>query len=283
MNVLSVSTTVDWLTLIAEESYPIRILNDVADDILKAARKDAVNPFACHVGPYEGIRFAGCTWAMKGDAVLLSLAGSLAQEQIKYVDALEDVRVTRLDIAVTVALEHRDRVGDRAYLAACDKTKKRRYRASTSIIHGSDGGCTVYLGSRKGKNSFGRLYDKGIQSKDPAGEGLIWRYEVQLKGKQAQEAYDTFDLKGGASDDLQSAVWNWFLDRGVQPVFEPTASMATFRRDTVAEPGNVDKKLAWLGRTVAPVVRDLRLAGYSDAVYTMLGLDESQTNTLKEQ
>lgn len=282
MEVLSAVTTIDWITLITEENYPTRVLNEVFNDILEEGRADAEKVYPCHIGPYEGIRIKGCSWAMNGDAVLLSIPGGLAHDNIKYVDALEDVRVTRLDIAVTVLLSVSTRLGDRAYLRLCDPKTNRRFKAKATVIHGSDKGCTVYVGSRGGKNSFGRLYDKGIQSKETDEDGVIWRYEVQLKGGAAQNAYDRFELQRLPLDDLTSAVHQWFTERGVEPVFSPTSSKANFQRDKGSSSGNVDKKLKWLERSVRPVITELRLAGYSDRVYNNLGLKPSSTHEAKD-
>ncbi len=282
MEVLSVITTIDWITLITEENYPTRVLNDVFNDILEEGRADAEKVYPCHIGPYEGIRIKGCSWAMNGDAVLLSIPGEMAHENIELVDGLKDVRVTRLDIAVTVLLGQASRLGGDAYVRLCSPNTKRRYKTKATLIYGSDKGCTVYVGSRAGKNSFGRLYDKGIQSKETDEDGIVWRYEVQLKGGAAQNAYDTFDLQRLPLDDLTSAVHQWFTERGVEPVFSPTSSKANFQRDKVQSSGNVDKKLKWLERSVRPVITELRLAGYSDKVYNGLGLKSSSTSEVKE-
>lgn len=282
MQVLSVIATIDWITLITDEDFPIRVLTEIADEELRLARADAVTVYPAHVGPYEGIRFHGHSWALKGETVLLSLSGGTAHDWLERWAGLEGVRVTRLDVAVTVLLDMPVKLADRAYRRLADPSLASRYKAKGTIIHGSDRGSTVYVGSRSGKNAFGRLYDKGIQSKETDEDGIVWRYEVQLKGLSAQAFYDKIDGEDWKPNDAVAAVHGWFLDRGIEPVFDPTSSEATFQRDNGASSGNVDKKLKWLERSVRPVITELRLAGYSDRVYNVLGLKPSSTSEVKE-
>jgi len=122
-----------------------------------------------------------------------------------------------------------------------------------SLLQNSEGGSTLYVGSRQSMR-YGRIYDKGVEQKEAA-PGTLWRFELEIKDDLADQAISM--LYGSSEPDRQIAgiLGDFFVDRGI-PVFWTVPPMdERFRipRITQDDAGS----LRWLRGPVASVVERL--------------------------
>lgn len=123
-------------------------------------------------------------------------------------------------------------------------TKAKSY----NLLTGSDGGATLYIGSRQSE-CFLRVYDKGVES----GEGGNWkRIELELKGSKAQFAAFTM----AHSPNEQAFKWAQGALKGYATFEDPTWA-ALCAADTIllsrANKPETDTR-KWLIDQVAPAM-----------------------------
>jgi hypothetical protein len=270
--ILEQSARIDWLTAIAETDFQTAVFSHVFAEIMDMGRDQAATLKPGGIGPYHGSRILGCTWGMRSenDNALLALAGTHAYY---YFDEVMRPlpRVTRIDLAVTVLLSEPQHLADKAYQRLGGDGENGRYKCARSIIHSSDGGATLYLGTRTGGGYYGRLYDKGVQSKSNE-PGLLWRYEVETKGREANRLAHAAYHDSWGGREIDAWVEAWWRERGVSPLIHTstdTPVLPSYKEDPTDE---ATRKLAWLATTARPVVSALKIAGFSMDVYNILGL-----------
>lgn len=187
---------------------------------------------------------------------------------------VEASRWSRIDLAVTVELDQADETIAEGYY---NYVNNNGYGHRTySIIKNTLGGSTLYVGSRS-SNEFGRIYDKGIESKITPVKGKIWRYEVELKGEKSKIASNQLKIYGDHMDHkshpIVTTVYDWFNARGCAPIFLRRGQDGL---DLVlhAENKSYDQKLVWLRKQVSPTVRDLITLNRTDEVMKALGITD---------
>jgi hypothetical protein len=268
--VKEVTAGVDWLTVRTDDEKNGADLLRLSWAILEEQTGSLPFPKEAKLLAYRGWRAGPLGFMANGERCLLSLAGALAQKYLKRVEKIE-VTATRIDLAVDVALFSAKPEAALRYaeLLRTEQAGTREgYKSKLTLITGSDGGSTLYIGNRSGR-LFGRLYDKGIQSKTEA-SGLLWRYEVEYKQDAARAVYLGLLEAERQRDFIQARVHRHFRDRGVQPLFlalGPAKPLERYKEETTP----IDQ-LNWLKTQVAPTTRRLRIAGYEEDVYNALGL-----------
>jgi DNA relaxase NicK len=268
--VKEVTAGVDWLTVRADNEVTGGAALRLAWAILEEQTATLPRPIEARLRGYDGWRAGPLGFMVNDDRCLLSLAGSLAQRYLKRVAEIE-VTATRIDLAVDVALfDAKPEAALRyAQLGRFEEAGIRQgYKSKFTLLTGSDGGSTLYIGSRSGR-LFARLYDKGIQSQT-AHRGLLWRYEVEYKQDAARAAYLGLLEAERQRDYILRLVHRHFRDRGVPPLFEalgPAKPLERYKEETTPM-----EQLSWLEHQVKPTVGRLRLAGYEEEVYNSLGL-----------
>jgi DNA relaxase NicK len=152
-------------------------------------------------------------------------------------------------------------------------------RRVTSIRNEERPGGTLYIGSRN-SDQVGRIYDKAAESGQEKYAGRLWRYEVEFKGDRSKAAFSGLRRHSSQktlAGEIQNAVWWWFSERGVPPLFDKTSDRVAY--EVGATVTDTSRKLAWLSTQIRPTVLDLLEAGQHDAVFRALGLlgqDEEQ-------
>jgi hypothetical protein len=182
-----------------------------------------------------------------------------------------EVVATRIDLAVDVLLSYQHSEAAYRYaqvLREENRAGQRGYHSALSLITGSDGGSTLYVGKRAGR-LFARLYDKGVQS-GAAPAGTLWRYEVEYKQDAARAVFSGLLEAERPRDYILGRVRTHFDQRGVYPLFWQGAAPGPLERDK--EERTPLDRLNWLAAQVRPTVGRLRLAGYEVEVYNALGL-----------
>jgi DNA relaxase NicK len=131
--------------------------------------------------------------------VCIQVWGRETDKMLQCVLENAPVKFTRLDMAVTILFST-------PQLRVCDVMANiQPGRAHYSIIQpNNDEGGTLYVGSRR-SDVFARMYDKGAQLGTIPGR-LLWRYEVEYKGKHAQQAVTLLFAPGTLPSYRQASV-----------------------------------------------------------------------------
>jgi hypothetical protein len=268
--VKEVTAGVDWLTVRGigfEDAHKLHLLSV---KVLEENNVVLPAPRYARLNRYEGWRAGGLGYMVNDDRAILSLAGRLAQKYLKQVAEIEVV-ATRIDLAVDVLLSYQHSEAAYRYaqvLREENRAGQRGYHSALSLITGSDGGSTLYVGKRAGR-LFARLYDKGVQS-GAAPAGTLWRYEVEYKQDAARAVFSGLLEAERPRDYILGRVRTHFDQRGVYPLFWQGAAPGPLERDK--EERTPLDRLNWLAAQVRPTVGRLRLAGYEVEVYNALGL-----------
>jgi DNA relaxase NicK len=111
----------------------------------------------------------------------------------------------------------------------------------------------VTVGSRQSQ-LYGRIYDKGKESKQPEWEGYI-RHELEVKEEQARDLHFWLMEEITREHMIKAIVGNYFEKRGCPMYWEDFETRET---PAVEKRTRTDEtKLSWLATQVAPTVRDL--------------------------
>jgi hypothetical protein len=265
------SAGIDWLTCTSDKDSVglawFEIFNALAGE-----PKDWANPW------YSGKADDHLRWGYNPKiGYVLIVSGEMSEVVWARTVPIER-KVTRIDVQVTVELQEpnlklaKDGYSDNA------TSNFRKY----GLIQNSRNGQTLYVGSRTSAQ-FGRLYDKGVES-TLADPGKLWRYEVELKKPVANSvAKQLASWCDSNSGELHYAivpfVFDWFLHRGVGPVFtrdgENNIVVEVGRRVTSDE-----KKLEWLRTQIRPTVQYLLGRGKADLLSEALGCRVEQLSML---
>lgn len=234
-----INSGIDWLTCTNVSKAFGNPLERFGESILQ--EKFAAHGQVCAAKAlgYVGLRAEGIFLGRSAQGVLLQLSGPtctpLAMDAISV-----STGVSRIDTQVTVFTE-----GEQPHLAAWTYNKLLKgvnavgRPAKFGVIQSYPDGETLQLGSRSSE-SFGRLYDKTAEAKLGAPR-LVWRYEVEWKGKRARWVAARLERDGCSPTTVSWLVHAFYSRRGVRPAFEPPTvgdapqlSMATPTRDVLA-------------------------------------------------
>lgn len=230
---------------------------------------------------FEGFRSGQICVGRNERGLLFRLSGQLAANHWR--DVYQDAsNVSRIDCAATVRLEGRWLDLSRLHHdEALLYQKERSPHLRVTRIDGGKHGNTLNVGSRSSEG-YGRIYDKWSESHVEEYRDC-WRYEVEFKKRSAlfKAAY----LASEESDDLLPAAicMQWFKARGVRSIQIPRDSVNTL---TPYSPSDDERRLAWISKSVAPLLRRLIDNGRQNDVMVALGFsgmlltgsaDEKQT------
>lgn len=228
-------------------------------------------------GFYDGLKTGDWQWGYSDRlGYILIISGSGAEEALRHHRPVRH-RVTRMDICIDFKPDDGRNFASRKYATALETNgdKRRKY----ALFHNSDGGETLYVGSRQSMQ-FGRLYDKGAES-GRAAPGELWRAEIEYKKPVSGEiAKALWELQTARRcETITASILGWFAHRYVD--LEETANggelLAINIEKRVTTPS---KKLAWLRSQVAPTVSQLVSAGLGKEVLNNLLLDQRALETI---
>lgn len=189
---------------------------------------------------------------------ILMVRGELSEIAFTEAQKLDDLKITRLDIAVDIQMLEK--------VTQLPRKLKDTYKGKFDVkLVESLTGDTFYCGSRE-SGIFIRIYDKsdeyGLEL------GRVWRFEVEFKAEKAAVIANT--LKEQGIKVAQDIVWTALRSRDIpSPKIGQTVNLKA-RKVTAS---TSDMKLAWLGRQVRPTVDYLRSIGKEEEVYRQLGFE----------
>jgi len=269
----TVSSGVDWLTCTAKRDGSAEALWAVGERILSDNAAIGYVPARWEAHGYRGWRSDGVRFGGRTDGALVSLSGSKAVEN--WLDALTAAEhCSRLDLTVDVHLDAEVPSLTRdCYESLFHMPPQNGRPPQRTLINNSDGGSTLYIGSRV-SDRFARLYDKGIEQQT-ARAGKWWRFELELKGNASPFA--AASLLSAKSHERQcfDTVADFFRYRSaiVIPGWRPTLV-----RHEARNPTTVDRQLHWLSSQVRGTVLELTRSVGRRRVLEVLGLMTSDDN-----
>jgi hypothetical protein len=166
---------------------------------------------------YEGRRAGPIAVGEREDGVIVRLSGSGAAENWNVFLPFAG-NVSRLDYAVTGELETPDPdLARRTFRHVPDNMQTRGRPSKVTVIANRGHGDTLILGSRQ-STRYCRHYDKGVEE-GSAEPGVRWRWEVEIKGKEAFSEACTLVSTGDTAQRIRSIVLGTFWQKGVRAPF----------------------------------------------------------------
>lgn len=262
---------IDWLTLTATDPKRRAQMYKLGLVMLTDASADGNERKDWHWRGYTGQHCAGVTSGDREDSSILQLGGIVADEQFLPAWSTAD-GCTRIDLAVTVkVVGGSGNWGTINYGEFCKWRDTNGNPPKGSLITGTDGGCTAYVGSRI-SDVYGRLYDKAAESGRPEYTDC-WRYEVEIKGQPASRTAGYLAACGDRSDWIRRAVSIHFCKRGFRGF--GAGDCTPVQRFGVRPASDDTTRLKWLSEQVKPVVDRLIDKGLVSEVVRSLGLPRS--------
>ena len=258
----------DWLTLSTNSAEDGLLLIEWFNLKLQGEVKTGAVPKKWRFQGYIGIQASGLKCGVRvGDETIVMLTGDA--QKLWYSDlVLREIKATRMDLQVTVALDtprpalaHMCYLKLREALAEGGKGRALKYISSPR-------GDTVYVGKRS-SSVYLRLYDKSIDLGETK-TGIYWRYEVEFKRSTADRIWKLFHVKQFDAEWVAAQVFEEFIKRGVIPVFDVEDRILAV--ETGARVSTVESQLSWLRRCVAPVIAQLFNLGYEEKVLKAIKL-----------
>jgi hypothetical protein len=264
-------SAVDWLTLTTKTEPATERLQNVATQFARKVEECGNILTAWGVLGYQGWKCGTIAFGRNATGGMMVLSGPDAETVFPH-SMTPDVNCTRLDIQVTVRIHPENNLVAHESYAAIIATKPQARRFVTAtLLQGSDGGGTCYVG-RRASETFGRIYNKRIESGDPDYQGC-WRYEVEYKRDAANHIARLLPAGAERSAAILNFVHRHYSERGVVPPWRPDGKYSPgIPRRTASD---TERRLRWLREQVAPSVAALRKLGYIDQVLDSLGLRDT--------
>ena len=267
---------IDWLTCQGrekeEQQWIWAVWNEWLD--LHGYSAGTLQPKKLSSGYALTLEQLGVTWRQTGQCSLWASgehSATLARQRGTWLPS-----VSRMDIQATVRLvmpsrKLHSRLREHWRSGASPKAN----RMYTRIIE-SDTGGTVELGRRKSPR-FMRVYDKGgEQGTAPLGE--VWRFELELKGKQADDTFGLFREAGDGQGFLLGVLQDYLRKVDVSlaiPNLMSNGAMAALRPNKPDE----ESRIVWLKHSVRPVIAELARAGLLPQAMKAMGLKYQKGET----
>lgn len=222
---------------------------------------------------YKGVICGKSFVGEREDGLLLRATGG-ASGGFYEACYLEDMHVSRLDLAVTVWIKNpTTHIGREARLDAAYHrlTNPKEGKRKISSVDSEDGGYTLYIGSKSSEH-FCRLYDKGAEAGNDYYAGS-WRYEIELHNDSATQAA-RYILANSLQMEtvVASTVRQYYTARGVKVPWYTADELNALRPLRLLESDD-SRSLRWLAAQVKPTVARLRARGYTSSVLEALGLE----------
>lgn len=268
---------VDWLTVTSKRRGVSNALEDFGmAQLAKEKATDGQISVAKRMG-YVGLTSSCLFVGNRPTDVMMQVSGPsctpLAREAIML-----STNVSRIDLQVTIWTE-----GE-----ACDLAKwtrdvllaRRQGRVNEggfSLISSYPNGDTLSI-NRRCSERFGRLYDKTAEA-SLGPPRLVWRYEVELKGKAARAQAGRLAQCGVHPQYVSKLVHAWYTEKGVQPAF--SALSCEREPQPTVEPPTRDV-LTWfresLSKTVAKAIRKHGRGVVLEALGLSVDVDPNRRN-----
>lgn len=258
---------VDWITLTGDTYASKKRIGAMAtamidDGMTKGQKLQRTSRNGYQLSSVDGIQ-----WGTGPRGWMICLSGDIARAHWLVFYAYSK-NCTRLDLQTTIAYRGYDKpiVEELHRKALADIGIP--YQKHATYIQSGPRGDTLYFGSRT-SSQYGRVYDKGKQSKGDDRFCNSIRFEVEFKKPLSIQTAtwlcnEAPDVKG-----ITDKVLSWFFDRGIEgpQIYSYTDNEAQMSR----QGGSIERKLAWLRTTVSSTYKQLKLAGFQAEADEALG------------
>lgn len=221
---------------------------------------------------YEGTQQGALFVGARGDGMLMRVSGAAAREVAKLLKESECAgKPTRIDFQTTAKTEEENADALRAVRrkVQANISRKKGNQARNLATYSSRGrDCGISIGSRC-SSTFLRIYDKSLEQNYRVEKGLI-RYEVEFKGKRAQEAWKHYQAAKDGEALSKTLTGQEMAKMGVDMKWLQADAQIKFVSEYQGT--SVQKKLAWLERFVSPTVAVLVRKVGRERVLQALGL-----------
>lgn len=263
-----IEASVDYLTVTAKSGEKREELDKVGWGIYHNLTAMGHEAHAFAWKGYRGYAVGQLTWAERKDSLLVRTSGALADRYASVVLACGE-NCTRLDLQFTARVpKGKETPALLAWQGIQAYAKQRKRKISGRYLVSLDTGETCYLGSPQSPVMF-RLYNKEIESKGEARYASCFRWEMEIKGKQAQRTSAAF---GGAfrPETVSGTIRDYCTRRNI-PVPQCVGSGLVYRPAHLA-PTDAQRRLSWLKGHIAPVIAKMAPYVDYDTLLEALGL-----------
>jgi len=252
-----VSSGVDWLTATVHGEARRAMWGVKGPQVVSAQMAAGNRRLDIRRLGYEGQASGEVWWGERKDSAILCLSGPLAERECSYVLSSAE-HISRIDLAVTARLAPPQvNLAMTGYALAQKVGRNGALPFKCGLLQSTDGGETLYIGRRQ-SDVYLRLYNKGIESADPAYAGC-WRWEAELKGGAAESVGRECNRVADRASYVMGFVGHSFRQRGVPVPW--TAADAPLVHEVGWRRSDHDRTIEWLKTSVAPALRRLQVAG----------------------
>lgn len=266
---------VDWLTTTAGTKSTATRLAGIAHSIARQERKAGFRLKAWAGYGYSGCRLGGLEFGERHDGVIVRLSGPVAAQHWRRCYQATG-RVSRLDVQLTIRTEKPPTFHIRRAYRQANKFSRHSKRGPTvTLLSSNNESSTLYLG-RRISDSFGRIYDKGIESGMDHYKGAV-RYEVESKGDFARTIADVLNRSENQPAAIADCVQAFFEKRGV---VLPLRYLQLYNYSCPRRRPDAEVQLRWLFESVRGTVKELIAEGYIPEVIEALGITRAHMDQL---
>jgi hypothetical protein len=268
-----VDSGIDWVTLTTTEDEPTTRLQDRATALARQMDEcgNILGPWA-KLG-YVGWKCGTVAFGKSAQGGIVVCSGPDAGAVLRQTWG-QGMNCTRLDMQTTVRYTPaRPDLASTVYQNVQARKPMPQRLVSANLILGSDGGSTCYVGARQSEY-FGRVYNKGVESKDRHYLDC-WRFECELKGGAARDLAPRLVVDTEWKRECAGLVYLFFQQRGHRPDFRADSNV--MYSEAKRTRSDVERRLRWLADQVSPTVNALRARGLDAEVNRALGLDKTPT------
>ncbi len=261
------NASVDWITCTSATKSAREALWSIGERLLHRRQDEGEDPTTWKANGYTGWTDGGVCLGNRPDGCILRLSSHEAAHKWRECFAASE-NCSRLDLAVDCQVDRpvlrlsRQIYHDAGHVAPLRGRKPKRH-----LIVSGDGGSTVYIGARVSE-TFGRVYDKGVEQKVCA-PGLWWRWELELKGKTAWHHAGLLSSTDDHKVLLMAKVNHWFRARTTHCY---TSTVSELCIQNARQATTTSRRLQWLAHDVRPTVQALVERVGLDRVLFALGL-----------
>jgi len=262
-----ISCGVDYLTATSKRRGVQNGLEDFGKSLLRKAEAARGQIRAASRLGYAGFRTDTIFLGTRPGDCMLQVSGPqctpLAEETIRLA-----TNVSRIDLQVTVWTEGESaNLAQWTYRKLCDRPRRGPQEGRLQLISGWPDGDTLSI-NRRVSESFGRLYDKTAEA-SLGPPRLVWRYEVEWKGKAARYLATRLGEYGVHPPLVNKLVHDWYTKKGVQPAFASTTHEYAFQ-PTVEDPSR--DVLTWMRESLSKTITKATAKYGQRVVLEALGL-----------
>lgn len=212
-----VNCGIDWLTCTSKRIGVSNGLEDFGMGILNEEKAGSGRILPARRLGFEGLRSDNVFLGRRPGDVMLQISGPSCTPLTKDAIALS-TSVSRIDLQVTIWTE-----GEQCDLALWTRNAmlrndpKAHAVQNMTLTEGWPAGATLNI-NRRCSDVWFRLYDKSAEASLGVPR-LVWRYELELKGKAAQRQAERLTQCGVRPSSVHTPVHDAYKSKGVEPAF----------------------------------------------------------------